>query len=557
MPSELSARTLGIGAVLGVVFAGTTMYAGTKIAFIDGGNIAAVLIALPLLAALKRAQPHAHEGNIVQTVSSSAAMMAITGGFLGPVAALVLAGREVWLPGVVVWGIALGILGCFAAIPLRGAFIERGTLPFPSGTATAEVLSTVYVRGASARSHLRLLALGAALAAAVTFMRTYLGWIPEWWTVPFDIGLIPAANIGMGVGWSPLLAGIGALSGVRVGVSLVVGAALAWATLAPLLVSAGIAEPDYLSLLNWLLWPGTGLMLGGTVGSVLGAWRGMRRGLREMREAPASELRLTRGYAIALALAALAVIVTGSLLFDVHPAISALALVMSAVLCAAAARAMGETDNTPAGPLGGFAQITTGLIAPGGVTAPLVSGGVVNGTLMHSAMLLQNWKAGRIVGAAPRPQLVAQLVGVVVGGIACAGAFELIRAAYGLGSEAMPAPAAQSWKATAELVQHGISSLPAYAPLAALLAFVIGIALSLWATKSARVPSPIAMGMAFILPPYLSITIAIGGVAWWLVARRHRAWTETNGVSLASGLIAGEAIAGLIIAGLVVGGIVP
>ncbi|MBA3391641.1 MAG: OPT/YSL family transporter [Deltaproteobacteria bacterium] len=566
--SELSVRTLGVGALLGMVFAGAAVYAGTKTGIVDGGNIPAALLAFAILTAITRTRARPHDGNIVQTVSSSAAMMAITSGLVGPIAAMALDGSAPAPAGVVVWGVAVGVLGSLMAIPLRAAFIVRGTLPFPSGAATAEVLDSVYSGAAAAGGRIRMLALGAVLAAAIAFARSFAGWIPELTVIPLTVGAVPAAAIYMGIGWSPLLVGIGYLAGARVAIALVLGGVIAWFVIAPQVVAANIAAPDYVSLVTWLLWPGAGLMVGGTVGGIVSAWRGLRAGLREVRASHAAaqhaahdaahdKFRTTRGHVVAMVIAALAIIVLGVLVFDVHPAVTMLGLGLSIVLCAAAARAMGETDNTPAGPLGGFAQLVVGAVAPGGIAAPLSAGGVVNGTLMHSAMLLQNWKTGVLVGSRPRPQLVAQLVGVVVGGVTCALAFELIRGSYGLGNDVMPAPAAQSWKATAELVQHGVSALPAGAPVAAAIAFVAGIALALAGSTRwlAWVPSPVALGMAFILPPYLSLTIAIGGCVRWLVERRHRAWAATHGIALVSGLIAGEALAGLAIAALIIAGV--
>jgi uncharacterized oligopeptide transporter (OPT) family protein len=214
---------------------------------------------------------------------------------------------------------------------------------------------------------------------------------------------------------------------------------------------------------------------------------------------------------------------------------------------------MGETDNTPAGPLGGFAQVVVGAVAPGGIVAPLSGGGVVNGALMQSGMMLQNWKTGAIVKTPPHAQLVAQLVGVVVGAFACAGAFVLISTAYGIGSEAMPAPAAISWKATADVVQNGISSMPTYAPFGAALALVLGVVLGLKPIAK-YAPSPVALGMAFILPPYISITIATGGFIYWIVSRATKQRAD-DGVAVAAGVITGEAIAGLIISALIVAGV--
>jgi len=558
--SELSWRTLGVGAVLGVAFAGVGFYTGAKTAIVDGGNIPAALLAFAMLGGLARGRAHAHEGNIVQTISSSAAYMALTGGMIGPMAALAMSGETPSLAGMTAFGIALGVLGCLLAIPLRAAFIVRGALPFPTGAATAEVLRDVYAQEPATRAdrRVRLLVIGAVIAAAIAIARSGLGWIPELTLLPVTIGAVPGAAIYLGISWSPLLGAVGYLSGPRIAIALVLGAAIAWLGLAPWLVASAHAQPDYASLLNFLLWPGTGLMLGGTVGGIASTWRGMRAGLREVRASrDADAFRTTRAHVVAMAVAALAVVALGTLVFGVHPLIGALGVALAGLLCAAAARAIGETDYTPAGPLGGFAQLLVGIVAPGGVAAPLTGGAVVSGTLMHSAALLQNWKTGALVGARPRPQLIAQLVGVVIGAVACAAAFELIRRAYGLGNETMPMPAAVSWKATADIVQHGLAALPAHAPLAAAIALVAGIVLGLAATtrRFAWAPSPVAIGMAFIVPPYLSLTLAVGGLAYVLLARWRPAWASGHGVALVSGMIGGEAIAGLVLAALIIAGV--
>jgi len=521
------------------------MYAGQKTSVIDGGNIPAALLGFGALTTVLRRRPSMDEGNIVQTVSSSAAMMAITGGLIGPIAAMSLGGAMPSFPLVVAWGIAVGVVGALLAVPLRAAFVTHGSLPFPSGAATAEVLEDIYRGARSGTSRVRMLVIGAVAAFAFAFARSRLGWIPEVYVFPVAIGGISAAAIELGVSWSPLLVGVGLLAGARTAISLVVGGVLAWIVIAPQLVSAGIATPEFGSLRDWLLFTGTGVMLGGSVGSVAGAIRDLRASLRVV--STAGSFRLTRNHVLALAAGAVAVIGLGTIAFDVSPLIAVFALVLSALLCAAAAHAMGETDNTPAGPLGGFAQVVVGAIAPGGTAAPLSGGGVVNGTLMHSAMMLQNWKTGARVGTPPSAQLVAQLVGVVVGAITCAGVFALLQAAYGLGTEAMPAPAAMSWKATADIAQHGISSMPRYAPIGAAVGFALGCVLTLKPIAK-YAPSPVAMGLAFMLPPSLSFTIAIGGLAYWCIARVSKRYADEESFALASGLIAGEALAGLAIA---------
>jgi putative OPT family oligopeptide transporter len=546
----VSFRAIALGCVLGVIFAGAATYVGHKVGIIDGGNIPATIIAFGVLSALLGRRPTTDEGNIVQTISSSSAMMTITGGLIGPIAALVLAGEKpnLWL--VVPWGMAIGVFGCYLAVPLRAAFIVRGSLPFPSGLATAEVLESVYSGKKSARRHLAMLAIGGGFAFLFAFGRALAG-LPEMWLLPLTIGAFPAASMYVGLGYSPLLLGTGYLAGPRAGLSLALGAVIAWLVIAPQLVAAKIVELDFMACFNWLLFVGTGLMIGGTFGPIIGALRGMRSGMREVLQS--DDFRIERGYIVRLVLAAGAVIVLGTIAFDVSPLIPVMALVLAILFAAAAARANGETDNTPAGPLGGFAQLVIGSVSPGRLDVTLSGGGAVSGSLMHSANMLQNWKTGILVNTPPRTQFIAQLIGVVVGALACAGAFELIVRAYGLGTEAVPAPVAASWKATAEVVRHGISTMPAYAPLGAAIGLVVGVVLALKPVAK-YAPSPVALGLAFMIPPYVSLTIAVGGGVYWLVARRSQTAAD-EAVPLGASLIAGEAIAGLVIAALIVSGV--
>lgn len=542
-------RSIIVGALLGIVFAGAMSYVGAKTAFIDGGNIPASIIAFGVLSAVMR-RPTVHDGNVVQTISSSATMMSISGGLMGPVAALWVSGTHLSMPLVVLWGISVAAVGCMMAVPVREIFTERSALPFPSGTATAEVLKTIFSDSTTARSHLRLLVLGGSLCLVYGFARSWLGWIPEASYLPVTIFGVAASGLTVGLSWSPLLAGLGFLMGPRIGISLVFGATLAWVVIAPQLVGAGICAPDFLALLGWLLWPGVGLMTGG-------AMAGAVRAMRTMFDAKnRGGIRVTRRYLLASLFACAAVVTTGALAFDISPLFPAIGLVLAVAVSVAAARAQGETDNTPAGPVGAVMQVISGSIAPGGVATTLGAGGVVNGTLMHGATMLQNWKTGALTQTPPRTLFIAQLIGVVVGGVACAGAFLLIANAYGLGTEAMPAPAAQSWKATAEIAQHGLSAMPRYAGIAAAIGFVVGI-VSSFAAVAKYAPSPVAIGMSFILPFHMTIAMALGGLLYGVAARRDKARTDGVGLPLASGAIAGEAIAGILTAILFALGITP
>jgi uncharacterized oligopeptide transporter (OPT) family protein len=176
---------------------------------------------------------------------------------------------------------------------------------------------------------------------------------------------------------------------------------------------------------------------------------------------------------------------------------------------------------------------------------------------MQSSVLLGNWKTGAALGTAPRPQLIASLVGVAVGAVTTTVAFELIRRTSGFGTEAMPAPNARSWRATALLVQDGLAALPAHAVSATAIAVALGLALGLAARarRTRWLPSPFALGMPFVIPPDISLTIVLGAIALWLGERWRRGRPDGCATTLASGAIAGEAIVGLVIAGLRIAGV--
>lgn len=525
-------RPIVIGAVLGAILASAGFYTATRTGMIDAGTIPAALVGCAILSLFGRVR--ADDGNLIATAATSAAMMAVTGGVAGPITALALADRAPSLLAIGAWAATIGLAGCALALPLRRAFVERGHLPFPSGVAMAEVLTTFTARDRGARRQLIFLGVAAALAAAFAVARDELAWIPA--STSLAVGSLPPDAIGLAIGWSPLTVGTGALIGARISLSMLGGAAIAWLVIAPLLVEHHVvAAADFDSLLPWLLWPGLGLLLGGSVVALVDSARRVRAGVR----AAVGTLRLDVPRLAAALVLALAVVLAGWLAFDAHPALIALALALSTVLCAAAAHATGETDNTPAGPLGALGQIVVGAVAPGGIGAPLAGGAVVNGAAMQSSTLLTAWVTGKRLGTSPRAQLVASAVGVVVGAIAVTATFAIVRDRIGFGTAAMPAPWATSWRSTAEVMQHGLSALPPHAAAALAAGLVLGAVLA----RFDRGPSPFALGSAFLIPPSASISIAIGGLIAWLARRR-----EAELTAVASGAIAGEAIVGLVLA---------
>ena len=111
-------------------------------------------------------------------------------------------------------------------------------------------------------------------------------------------------------------------------------------------------------------------------------------------------------------------------------------------------------------------------------------------------------------------------------------------------------PAVVQWKAVAEIFQGGIENLPAGAVAALIwggLYGVVGAVLEkmlpkAWATW---VPSPTAVGLAFVIPAYYAVSMAFGGVLAWFLQRSYKDWATRFLIVLAAGVIAGDSLTGV------------
>jgi uncharacterized oligopeptide transporter (OPT) family protein len=547
-PPELTLRALAVGLALGAALAAANVYAGLVLGFVDAGTMPIILVAFAAFGTGRR-RLTAGEVNVAQVAGSSAGAMAVTAGLIGPVPALAMTGHDVAPALVALWGCALAVLGTLIAIPFRDSLIAVKRLAFPTARAAGELIRGLFADGA--RSGVRLLVAAAVLAAAATVARDALHAVPGGWMLPVAIAGVPAARLSIGVAASPLLAGVSLLVGARVGLSMLLGTAIAWLVIAPALISRGLAAPSYPALVAWTLWPGAAVLVAGSLTQLGLDGRAL---VRALRTGPAAAGASSRRLRIAIAIAGLAVIAIGWRGFGIAAGLGALAVGLAAVFAVAAMHATGETDNTPAGPLGGLTQIAVGAIGPGGTAAPLTAGGTVNGVAVHASTMVNAWKTGDVIGGSPARLVAAQLAGIAGGAVAGAIAYWLIRDAYGLGSAALPAPGALSWKATAEAVAGGTATMPAGAPLAALAGALAGVALAVAGRTRVRrfVPSAIAIGVGFIVPASIGAALALGAIGFAAVARRAPAWHARSGPALASGLIVGEALAGVALAAIVV-----
>jgi uncharacterized oligopeptide transporter (OPT) family protein len=565
---ELTLRAVLVGCGIGVVLAAGNVYTALKTGFIDGGSISAAILGFTFFAIFRSrrgaCRPYsALENNITQTTAASAAIMGFVLGVGGPFSALSLMGRSYPAWQMCVWAIALGTLGTVVAAALRTKLILKEALPFPTGAATAEVIETIYTTRESALHRARLLVMSGVAAMYLTWFRDG-PWslVPPLLVLPVTLSGVSGATLTLGISLSPLLASTGIFMGLRGAASMLLGGGITWLVLAPWVVRSGIVQTaTYGSFVSWLVWPGLGLMMSSTFVPLALEWRSALRSFKDLTSlvrddrgaGDRSSARVPLQGAIVAGCVA-AVVWIGRAAFGLHPAITLIALLLSAVLAGVCARAAGETDIAPVGSMGMLMQLVFGAYGP---IASLVSGAVAQGSGSQVAQTLWAFKAGHRLAASPRAQLCAQMIGAVVGGLVVVPVYVVIVRAYGIGTEAMPAATALSWKATADAVGGGLAAMPHYGPLAGAIGFTFGIALSLLGrTRLGRlVPSPTAVGIAVLTPASLTAMVFVGAVGASLVRRRWPALSETTLTSMAAGGIAGESLMGVMIAALVAAGL--
>jgi uncharacterized oligopeptide transporter (OPT) family protein len=263
--------------------------------------------------------------------------------------------------------------------------------------------------------------------------------------------------------------------------------------------------------------------------------------------------RIDARAAVALAVVAAALTIACQVFFGINPVLALLAVALSFLLAIVACRVTGETGITPIGALGKVTQLTFGFLAPGQVAANLMTANVTGGAAGQSADLMTDLRTGLAVGATPRLQIIAQSFGILIGSVVgtLVYLFLVPDPASMLITPKWPAPAVATWKAVAEGLAHGLSSLPPSAVAAIAIAAPIGFALALAERllpfRVARyLPSAPALGLAFVIPAWNSISLFLGAAVAALVIRAAPVAGDRYILPVAAGLVAGESLMGIV-----------
>jgi len=562
---ELTVRSILCGLGVAAVMGASYPYIVLKLGF--GPNVSVVSAFFGYLAlGLAFKDYNRWENNIVQTAGTAAAQtafMCILLAAFDMLAASPTSGFHITLTPLQAfwWLSAGGLLGVILAIPMRQHFVVDERLPFPDGTAAGTTLIVLDAGDEGARRAARALAIGAVVSAALMLM-TEDARVLSWFPSVMLIGPAIVQATGVGVNWSFLALGSGMIIGLRVDLSMLIGATLSWVVAPYALLHYGIIKPGFgkNDVLFWVMWPAVGLLVSAGLAGLVLRWNVMMRTFSNLsgNKADAGTVPM-RWVAIGALIMSIALIVITKTIFGIAIWASALSIILSIPLMLVGLRVLGETNWGPISALANLMQGVFGILAPGQMLVNMVASGTTGIIASDSEALMQDYRAGFMIGSTPRNMAIMQLIATPVGAAAVAWMYPLLRDTYGIvGNNAgLSSPTSRRWAGFAEILSHGASALPRGAFAALAISVVIGIVLAILESRGIEwLPSPTGAGIGMLVPFAVVIVMFLGGVVESVWRRRNPDTNERYAVPLASGLIAGEAIVAVVIPLLVAIGLV-
>jgi uncharacterized oligopeptide transporter (OPT) family protein len=564
---EFSVRAVLCGLAVAVVMGASYPYIVLKLGF--GPNVSVVAAFFGYLAlGIVFKDYNRWENNIVQTAGTAAAqtafMCVLLAAFDMLAASHTVSFKVVLTPlQSFAWLTTAGLLGVLLAVPMRQHFVVDERLPYPDGVAAGQTLIVLDGRGVEARRAAGMLAAGAVASAAVMLM-TEDALVLKWFPSVMLVGTAVTMTTGVGINWSLLSLGSGMLVGLRVNASMLLGMAVSWIVAPYALLHYGIIGQTFgkNDVLFWVMWPATGMMVSGGLTALVLRWRILVKTFSRMSTATvgADDFPLTWvGIGVAVMSVALVTVQKVSLGLDIW--MTVVAIVLSLPLMLVGLRVLGETNWGPISALSNMMQGIFGVLAPGHLVANMLASGTTGTIATESEALMQDYKAGEMIGSSPKYLTIMQLMATPVGAAAVSWMYPLIRDTYGIVGEhaGLTSPISRKWAGFAEILSRGVSALPPGALTALIVASMLGVALTVLEGQKEKkpwVPSPTGVGIGMLVPAAVIIVMFLGGVVDRMWCRADRRSNELYMTPLASGLIAGEAIIAVIVPLLVVLGVI-
>lgn len=573
---EFTIRAVIAGVVVAAIMGASYPYIVLKLGFGPNVSVVAAFFGYLFLGILFR-NFNRWENNVVQTAGTSAAqtafMCVILAAFdllsrnVGDLIGMVRDGKPLDIGTVFaptplqsfLWLFPASVLGILLAVPLRKHYVEEEKLTYPDGVAAAETIVVLDARGRDARRAAFALFAGTIVSGVIWLLTTKWGdtILPE--TLFMTMFGLTYAGAGAGFAVSALGIGSGMIVGNRINISMAIGGLAAWVIAPDILKHAGIIKPGHDGIfetvsrgqvLLWMMWPGTGMLIAAGLTGLLLKWRTLKRTFTTLstKSIDTTEFPL-KWVAIGVAMASVMLIVVEWACFDLEPWFTALAIALSVPLMLVGLRVLGETNWGPISQLTNSMQAIFAFVVPGNLTSNLAASGTTGTVAVQSEAIMQDYKAGHIIGSTPKYLTYSQLIAAPIGAAAVSLAYPLFKETYGVGGDTgLSAPISRRIAGFADVVTRGADALPQYALWALLIGAVVGILITLLETKYRDyLPSPTGLGIGMMVPGSVVFTTVLGGVLLSVWQRVNKKSADELSMPLASGLIAGEAVMAIVI----------
>ena len=564
---EMTPTSIIMGLLLAVIFGAANAYLGLRVGMTVSASIPAAVISMAVIRVIMR-RDSILESNMVQTIGSAGESLAAGAIFTMP--ALFIWAKEgdmdtPSLATITIIALFGGLLGVFFMVPLRSALIvqEHGVLPYPEGTACAEVLLAGEEGGSSAAS----VFIGMGVAAIFKFLVDGLKVVSSTLTIKLD-----ALKTELSAEVYPALISVGYICGARISSYMFAGGLIGWFVLIPAIVIFGgdiVMYPASVSVAelyassgasaiwsSYIRYIGAGAVAAAGIISLIktlplivktfiGAMNGIKNAGQSSNERTAQDIDMR------FVIGAIVILILGIWLVPAVPVtlLGAIIIVIFGFFFSAVSSRMVGLVGSSNNPVSGM-TIATVLIATiclkvfGDTGVHGMSGAIAIGSVICIAAAMagdtsQDLKTGYILGATPKKQQVGELMGAIVAALAIGGVMILLDNAYGFGTADIPAPQATMMKMIIEGVMNG--NLPWG------LIFIgvfIAVAVEVLGISSL----PVAIGL--YLPLELSAAIMVGGIIRHFADKRNGEASDEagKGILFCSGLIAGEGLVGVLLA---------
>ena len=484
--TEISVSSVIVGIFLAVIFGAANAYLGLRVGMTVSASIPAAVMSMGFYRVFRAFFKRSTilESNIVQTVGSAGESLAAGAIFTMP--ALFLWAKEgvIDQPGMITLAaIALcgGVLGVLFMVPLRNALIvkEHGVLPYPEGTACAEVLLAGEKGGSGAVSVFSGMGLAALFKLIVDGLKVVPGVV---------VAPIKALKTEFSTEVYPALIGVGYICGPKISSYMLAGGLIGWFVLIPAIITFGgdtVLYPGTDTIANmyaaggasaiwssYIRYIGAGAVAAGGIISLIkslplivttfvDAIKGIKSGSKS------AGLRTDKDMDMRINLVGILIVTVAIWLLPQIPVtfLGAVLIVIFGFFFGAVSSRMVGLVGSSNNPVSGMAIATlllatmalklTGDTGSHGMMGAIGIGSVICIIAAMAGDTSQDLKTGYILGATPVKQQIAELIGAVVSAFAIGSVLVLLDKAWGFGTDALSAPQATLMKMIVEGVMDG------------------------------------------------------------------------------------------------------